>query len=171
MRWFSTEPSASESRPADPVALASGGRLAYTASAVGRIVNAKQVAIRSTPIYNWDIAGRINSLDNIRQGDKTETPLEFVYEAADCRLFFPFGFVRDVNVLWKLAVDAKWRNGKCVPGSTKGKGALTTEQGDLLEEAKEQLLKAAGHEGAAVRLGSGMVWAAVAVVVTALAMV
>ncbi|KAF2002471.1 hypothetical protein P154DRAFT_520938 [Amniculicola lignicola CBS 123094] len=87
-------------------------------TALGRLVDTKQLYIRSwhgdadTPIY-----ARFNSLDNLRMNDTTETPLEFVYEAADCRLFYTFESTQSPVPLWQQAVDAKWGGGKCVPGS------------------------------------------------------
>ncbi|KAF2744318.1 hypothetical protein M011DRAFT_470451 [Sporormia fimetaria CBS 119925] len=63
---------------------------------------------------------QVNLRDHIRMGDTTETPLEFVYEAADCRLFYTPDMIRDVEAVWKRTVDAQWGDRKkyCVEGST-----------------------------------------------------
>ena len=45
-------------------------------------------------------------------------PLQFTYEAANCRLFFTWEMARDITAAWKAVADAAWRKGKCVPGST-----------------------------------------------------
>jgi hypothetical protein len=94
-------------------------------TAVGRIYNAKQIYIRTTiPNEGSSLVGAINSLNNLRQGDLTETPLEFLYEAADCRLFYTTATYLDPVNFWKMAIDAKWGTGKCVPGSTGHKTAI-----------------------------------------------
>lgn len=56
--------------------------------------------------------------------DQAQTPLEFVYEAADCRLFPTLESLLSPTPLWKLAVDAKWGNGSCVAGSTGDPSAM-----------------------------------------------
>jgi hypothetical protein len=61
---------------------------------------------------------QVNAADNLRKGDKSQTPLEFVYEAADCKLFYTGDMVLDVRETWKAAAAAKWGNGTCVPNST-----------------------------------------------------
>ena len=57
--------------------------------------------------------------DNLRQNDPSKTPLQFVYEAADCRMFYTKEMVGDVTAVWKGVVDRMFRNGtaKCVEGS------------------------------------------------------
>src|SRR6266496_1256134 len=37
----------------------------------------------------------VNVRDNIRMGDASQTPLQFVYEAADCRLFYTLNMAFD----------------------------------------------------------------------------
>lgn len=93
-------------------------------TAVGKISNAIQIYLRSTPSSTEYIAGSVNALNNQRMNDSTETPLEFQYEAADCRLFYTTATYRDPVNLWKAVWDAKWANGKCVPGSTGHKTAI-----------------------------------------------
>lgn len=66
----------------------------------------------------------LNVADNIRKGDTSGTPLEFVYEAADCRLFYTQEMMLDVKETWKRVGQAQWganTNGSsllCVKGST-----------------------------------------------------
>ncbi|KAF2491396.1 hypothetical protein BU16DRAFT_118383 [Lophium mytilinum] len=62
--------------------------------------------------------GSINAEDTILQNDTTETPAEFHYEAADCRLFYTAKHIFDVTEVWKTAVDTKWGNKGCVANST-----------------------------------------------------
>lgn len=59
----------------------------------------------------------INLRDQIRKDQ--DTPLQFLYEAADCRIYFtPQTFWNFTN-LWKYAAKAAWENPQlCVEGST-----------------------------------------------------
>ncbi|KAF2264308.1 hypothetical protein CC78DRAFT_427262, partial [Lojkania enalia] len=87
------------------------------ATAIGRLARTSQIQVRSMRRGQYQIMGRVNSLDALRQGDDGQTPLEFVFEAADCRVFETVESWMDPSVLWKMAVDAKWGDGECVPGS------------------------------------------------------
>lgn len=68
----------------------------------------------------------VNLRDQIRKGD--DTPLQFKYDAADCRIFFtPKSIFNYVN-LWQHAADAIWtRPELCVKDST---GYATTDESD-----------------------------------------
>ncbi|KAK0885694.1 hypothetical protein LTR87_000397 [Friedmanniomyces endolithicus] len=63
-------------------------------------------------------AGRANFENNIREGDDSVTPLQFVYEAADCRFFYTADMILDQSLVWQRTYDLKWGNGTCVQGST-----------------------------------------------------
>ena len=59
----------------------------------------------------------INLRDQIRRNETT--PLQFAYEAADCRIFYTPQTVYNMTALWQYAADAIWLTpGKCVQGST-----------------------------------------------------
>ena len=62
--------------------------------------------------------GNVNFQNNIRKGDDTFTPLQFVYEAADCRFFYTADMLADQTVVWERAYAIQWGNGTCVQGST-----------------------------------------------------
>ncbi|KAF9700862.1 hypothetical protein EKO04_000746 [Ascochyta lentis] len=66
------------------------------------------------------VAGGVNLKDNLRQNDASGTPLEFMYEAADCRMWFTAPMITDVTQLWKGVADRMFKNGTsmCVAGST-----------------------------------------------------
>ena len=70
----------------------------------------------------------VNARDGIRQGDTTETPLQFRYETADCRILYTPEMTVDVAALWKTVADTVW-NGKdaCIAGSNDfyGNGTYT----------------------------------------------
>lgn len=59
----------------------------------------------------------VNLRDQIRQG--SNTPLQFQYDAADCRIFYTADTATDYSQLWTFASDAVWKDPNlCVPGST-----------------------------------------------------
>lgn len=68
-------------------------------------------------------ATAVNFRDGIQKGDTTNTPLQFVYEEADCRLFYTAEMTIDVTAVWKKVYDAKWGNASCVAGTLGDKGA------------------------------------------------
>jgi len=53
--------------------------------------------------------------DNGGEGD---LPLQFVYEAANCKLFYTFEMTMTATAIWERVADIAWHGGKCVPGST-----------------------------------------------------
>ncbi|KAK3994474.1 hypothetical protein QBC44DRAFT_391790 [Cladorrhinum sp. PSN332] len=55
-------------------------------------------------------------------GDGDVTPLQFRYEAADCRVFWTWEMMRDVTVIWERVREVVWGGGKCVDGSSTGEG-------------------------------------------------
>jgi hypothetical protein len=59
----------------------------------------------------------MNVRDALRKSDKTNTPLHFTYEAADCRMYYTADMVVDITAAWRAAADAKWLGKKqCVAG-------------------------------------------------------
>lgn len=55
--------------------------------------------------------------DQIRQNEPT--PLQFLYEAADCRIFYTPSTVYNLTNLWNYAAEAAWsKPDLCVAGST-----------------------------------------------------
>ncbi|OCK81559.1 hypothetical protein K432DRAFT_434049 [Lepidopterella palustris CBS 459.81] len=92
---------------------------------LGDLVFAQRPLMRSSYSANGQARSAINLRDNIREGDTTNTPLEFVYEAADCKLFYTAGMVNDVSLVWKAAVDSEWSGKGCVDGSTGDKSSIS----------------------------------------------
>lgn len=86
---------------------------------LGKTAFATQLFKRSA-YQGGSIAGGINLKDNLRQNDASGTPLEFMYEAADCRMWFTAPMITDVTELWKGVADRMFKNGTdmCVKGST-----------------------------------------------------
>ena len=60
----------------------------------------------------------VNSRDGLRQGDSTETPLQFRYETADCRIFYTPEMVVDETAVWKTVADTAFNGvSHCVAGN------------------------------------------------------
>ncbi|KAF7540203.1 hypothetical protein G7054_g1546 [Neopestalotiopsis clavispora] len=63
------------------------------------------------------VEATVNLRDQIRPGGTT--PLQFLYDAADCRIFFTPQTVANMSALWHFAAEAAWSNDSlCVAGST-----------------------------------------------------
>lgn len=63
----------------------------------------------------------VNTRDGVRYNDTSATPLQFMYEEADCRLYYTPEMTVDITSLWKAAADARWSDkGKCVSGDGHG---------------------------------------------------
>ncbi|KAL6709502.1 hypothetical protein ACN47E_001437 [Coniothyrium glycines] len=116
---------------------------------LGKTAFATQLFRRSA-YQGGRIAGGVNLKDNLRQNDASKTPLEFMYEAADCRMFFTAAMVSDVTQLWKGVADRMFGNqmDRCVEGSTgdatsisgggqfrAGDGSITPGSSDRTETA------------------------------------
>ncbi|KAL6703779.1 hypothetical protein ACN47E_009078 [Coniothyrium glycines] len=82
----------------------------------------------------------VNFRDGIRDGDESNTPLQFVYEPSDCRILYTKQMTVDVTAIWKAAADSTW-GGKshCVAGDL---GSYTTSNGLAKRElsAREEAL-------------------------------
>lgn len=69
----------------------------------------------------WDTravedSGVVNARDGIAQGDTTETPLQFVYQAANCRIWYTAEMTYDITAMWEKAADVAWGGASCVVG-------------------------------------------------------
>ncbi|TIA28738.1 hypothetical protein D6C83_07401 [Aureobasidium pullulans] len=71
------------------------------------------------------IQASLNFRNNIRQGDESETPLQHIYEAADCRFFYTAEMYVDQSAVWDKAYDATWGSMECVGGSTEHPSSVT----------------------------------------------
>ncbi|KAJ5952875.1 Interphotoreceptor retinol-binding [Penicillium vulpinum] len=77
----------------------------------------------TTASLQW--SGNLN-LRNEYDPEDGETPLQFVYEAAECRLFYTLENYLERETVWQAAAKAMFGSGQCVEGSTKGKGSLNS---------------------------------------------
>ncbi|KAF2156323.1 hypothetical protein K461DRAFT_326546 [Myriangium duriaei CBS 260.36] len=64
-----------------------------------------------------------NVRDAMRQGDKTNTPLQFLYEPADCRVLYTPAMLIDQSVVWRTVADTAWGNkAACVAVDNSNRG-------------------------------------------------
>jgi len=100
--------------------------LKLSSGPLGAIYNATQPLIRTKGGLN----GAVNGLNNYRMNDTTQTPLQFVYEAADCRLFYTPAMIQNVTNVWSAVAEVQWGGPnstvKCVAGSMSGQNSLTS---------------------------------------------
>lgn len=70
------------------------------------------------PFYR-STAAVVNVRNGYRQGDASQTPLQFIYEPADCRILYTPAMVVDETAVWKTVADSMWGGGAgnaCVAG-------------------------------------------------------
>jgi hypothetical protein len=65
-----------------------------------------------------NLAPCVNARNAHSSDNPDGTPLQFVYEAANCRLFYQFEDLLDITHTWSRIANVAWGNGTCVPGST-----------------------------------------------------
>jgi hypothetical protein len=147
------------------------GVSSVTNAKVAELGNATQVLIRA-----GDDSSRVQVMESMRKGDKTGTPLQFVYEAADCRIFYTTESYINPEAAWTQAWDAFQDDSKCVEGSTGHESSISGGfkpfgPGDLkdedLPESNTENNGDKDKKGAAsnVRVGSAMLAAVGAVAV------
>ena len=74
----------------------------------------------------------VNFANQIREGDESVTPLQYVYEAADCRFFYTAAMYGSQELVWQKAHQIAWKNGTCVLGSRGDPSAeRTTDYGSM----------------------------------------
>ncbi|PGH16112.1 hypothetical protein AJ80_05327 [Polytolypa hystricis UAMH7299] len=67
-----------------------------------------------------DGAANVNYQNALHPDDDTLTPTQFVYEPADCRLFYTQEMMFDISAVWTAAANVAWGGGECVSGSASG---------------------------------------------------
>jgi hypothetical protein len=90
-------------------------------------------------VQRFDVS--VNGMNAYRIGDETDTPIHFVYEASDCRIWFTPEMIEDQTVLWNRVADIAFnnRNGNvmsseyCVSGSTEDPTSISggLKQGEI----------------------------------------
>ncbi|KAM3423555.1 hypothetical protein BST61_g982 [Cercospora zeina] len=96
------------------------------------------IAALSRAYYNPEgslasLLASINFRNTIREGDSSVTPLQYVYDAASCRLFYTAAMYGSQELLWERVYEAAWEDGSCVAGSTGHPSANRTTNYDDIE--------------------------------------
>ncbi|KAL1962724.1 hypothetical protein VTN77DRAFT_9268 [Rasamsonia byssochlamydoides] len=82
--------------------------------------------------FNRAIDTSINVRDNILRDNLADgLPAQFVYEPADCRLFYEPAMMVDVAATWEAAADAAWGSKPCVNGHLGLKKRTLTKRKNL----------------------------------------
>ncbi|KAG9239743.1 peptidase s41 family protein [Amylocarpus encephaloides] len=79
-------------------------------------------ALKGVSLYpiSRSVGNGINIRDNILPGNVDDgLPSQFVYEPADCRLYYTPAMVNDITEMWKTAATSAFDGGKCVAGGIK----------------------------------------------------
>ncbi|KAF2196112.1 hypothetical protein GQ43DRAFT_499809 [Delitschia confertaspora ATCC 74209] len=129
--------------PMQAVTGAKGGEVRYNvqvpmmaASLINATQNLGSTTALSTLVYEAAMvsqllirageSARYQTQEQIRKGDETETPLQFIYEAADCKIFYTLKTLTNPQEAWIAAWNAfKDPKKNCVPGSTGHKSSIS----------------------------------------------
>lgn len=95
------------------------------------------IALEDFPLTLLD--GGVN-LMNAFNPNNDHIPLQFKYEAAECRRFFTLDNIRKPETMWASAADAMFHGGDCVPGSTNGTGSLWPKKPSTRKQLLEIIL-------------------------------
>jgi hypothetical protein len=117
-------------------------------------------AYSQLPLYRSSSGPVVNSRDGIREGDVTETPLQFVYEPSDCRIFYTPAMVVDQSAVWRTVADTVWGQGDaCVAGSNEfyGKKAKRDVSVNRVHEIRRDLDAEEAWKGLNVHTGESVV--------------
>lgn len=114
-----------------PMQTASGNRGArqYSGEAIDIDIDLVQKVLQDNETHSrlpdrndtgmWVNFAGINIRDQLREKDESRTPLQFRYEAADCRIYYTLDNVYNMTQLWFDAAAATWSDSSlCVTNST-----------------------------------------------------
>jgi hypothetical protein len=100
-----------------------------------------------TPLANARSASNgINIRDNILEDHVDDgLPAQFVYEPADCRIYYTPAMVTDITATWKAAASAAFKGGKCNFGGLAKRGVEGREarSGAHVDKSKRREYKRA----------------------------
>ncbi|KAM0421490.1 hypothetical protein ACHAPT_010663 [Fusarium lateritium] len=88
------------------------------------IVRLKEVLPRDPGQFPISINGGNVNFRNAYQEGEDDLPLQFQYQASDCRLYYTVENIHYPDSAWKSAKEAIWGAGACVIGSTGGVGSV-----------------------------------------------
>ncbi|KAL3478326.1 hypothetical protein BJX99DRAFT_269322 [Aspergillus californicus] len=113
-----------------------------------QIINNK--TLESLPLRMSDFfisAASVNLRDQVRRDDPSATPLQFSYEAADCRIFYTPKTWYNYTNLWNYAADAIWRNpALCVATSTHPRNPVPSTSSPVYTTNDDNIPHEATHQ-------------------------
>ena len=79
-----------------------------------------------------DLAGAVNGKNAFMPSD-AKTPLQFLFQPANCRFYYTPQMVESAEAAWRMAVDATWTDpaGLCVEGSRTAPNGTTQGGGNI----------------------------------------
>ncbi|RSL51355.1 hypothetical protein CEP54_011442 [Fusarium duplospermum] len=87
----------------------------------------KEVLPQDLGQFPISINGGSVNFRNAYQEGEDDLPLQFQYQASDCRLYYTVDNVYRPHTIWKAAKEAIWGAEACVVGSTDGIGSIEYE--------------------------------------------
>ena len=87
--------------------------------------------LTSTLALNRSTDTSINARDNILRSQLNapdQIPAQFLYEPADCRIFYTPAMVTGPTAIWEAAAEAAFNGGACVAGSLPGGSTATAKK-------------------------------------------
>lgn len=81
----------------------------------------------------------INVRDNILRSNLGDgIPTQFLYEPADCRLFYEPEMITNVRAIWNKVASAAWGGSRCVEGKMKKKIGTSNERDKYKDHSKQK---------------------------------
>jgi hypothetical protein len=95
----------------------------------GQIANWTALTAYTDLPTNRSTDNSLNVRDNILPPNLGDgIPAQFIYEAADCRLFYEPSMISDATAIWKKAADVAWGGKACVAGGLPGNETLAVRR-------------------------------------------
>lgn len=87
----------------------------YVQEALKHLQNMNLFQYQELPLHRG-YGSSVNLRDNLRTGDTSQTPLQFFYEPAGCRMFYTPEMIVNVTAIWKAVYDTQWggKSNACV---------------------------------------------------------
>ncbi|KAJ3941435.1 uncharacterized protein N0V96_008142 [Colletotrichum fioriniae] len=112
---------------------------------------ARTPPLAGLPTDTWTV----NSANIYLDDDLDGVPVQFRYEAANCKLYYTWQTLTNMTNLWTAVANVKWNGAKCVPGSTTNDGDTMGGVPEYTDKVVSNFRWAAGPGDANAAPGSG----------------
>jgi len=110
------------------------------------------IEYKSTLAITRSYTTGINVRDGLRQNDTSGNALQFIYEDADCRLYYTPEMTVDATAMWRAAADAQWKDpSKCIGGNTYSSGSRVGKRVDQVQTSKLSSARVNMHSAQSLR--------------------